>query len=421
MKDYACTPVPNGEGRPLFYLLAVFIAFTVNIASLILGAEIGMNSSFTDVILGSLIGGGILSIIGMLTSYIGGHVRMSTGMLNHIVFGVKGTHFFTFLFAVTLFGWFGIQTEVFAISLDSLFIRVFDLKVSRLFLIFLGGILMSTTAIIGYKALEKLSLICVPLLFILTILPLVNLIFAESPALLLSYHSEIPFSLEKIISLVVGSFVVGAVIMPDIMRYARTKKDASLVSFYGFFMIYPLLLILAAALAILTQEKDYVQILLSMGLGIPALLIIIFATWTTNDSNLYSSSLSLASIFKEVKKWKLAAFAGFLGTIFAAFGILNYFIEWLILLGLFIAPVGGALIGDYFSNRKRYLTERDLRSFRWDTIFAWLMGVIFGFSTTPVSENGFQLFELTSISSLDGLLVSCIIIFIFNKIKRINA
>ena len=32
-------------------------------------------------------------------------------------------------------------------------------------------------------------------------------------------------------------------------------------------------------------------------LGIPALLLIIFATWTTNDKNLYSGGLALTNVF----------------------------------------------------------------------------------------------------------------------------
>jgi cytosine permease len=418
-KDYATEPVPAEEGRGLIKLLAVFIAFTVNLASLLMGAQIGMNASGKDVIIGTVIGGIVLSVIGGMTSLIGAKTKLSTGMISTLTFGRYGKNFIAALFTITLFGWFGVQTEIFADTLGQLCSDVLGLSMPRVALVIFGGVLMSSTAIIGFKALEKLSLVSVILMFILLSIPLFRVSFGDA----LSDPEGVThsFSLQTVISLVAGSFMVGAVIMPDMMRYARSKRIGVLTTCIGFSVLYPLLIIFAAVLARATGQSDIVQLFLALGLGIPALLTIILATWTTNDSNLYTASLSLSAIFQGTRKWVLASIAGALGTVLAATGlVMAYFIPVLLFLGVFAAPIGGVIIGDFFARPDAYDYKHLIAAPRFkiaETLFLFV-GVMFGLATTPLENNGFGLFELTTIPLLDGLLCSAILTFIYKKFAQ---
>src|SRR5690625_3776400 len=47
---------------------------------------------------------------------------------------------------------------------------------------------------------------------------------------------------------------------------------------------------------------DLMVIFITLGLGIPAILVLTLAQWTTNTSNLYSSSLGLAVLFQNTSK-----------------------------------------------------------------------------------------------------------------------
>jgi len=418
-KDYSREPVLIADSRSIWSLISVFVAMTVCISALILGAQIGLNSSVQDTIIGSVLGGLLLSFIGVLMAHIGSDTKLSLAMISNFTFGNEGSKIISFVLVLTLFGWFGVQTEVFADSLNNLLKEVFNINLPRLSYIFFGGLLMSSTAIIGFKALEKLSMVAVPLLIVLILLPFINIYNSNGLSNVLEYQSKNVMSLANIISLVGGSFIVGALIMPDIMRYAKSNKDARFATFFGFSIFYPIFLTLTAIIAISVNELDVIKMFLMVGLGVPALIILIVASWTTNDSNLYSSSLGLSVIFKSYSKPVLAASAGAIGTICAAMGILEYFIPWLIFLGLIIAPVGGVIIADYFMDKKAYSFNKleSVTKFRHYNLIAWIFGVLGGVMTTPKASNGLELFEFTSISSLDGIILSACFVFLYRQLK----
>ena len=69
----------------------------------------------------------------------------------------------------------------------------------------------------------------------------------------------------------------------------------------------------------------------------------------------------------------------------AALGVYTYFVNFLSLLGVFIAPIGGILISDfYICNRKSYEETEDTihRGFKWDAILAWVIASLVGLSMT---------------------------------------
>src|SRR5690606_18262164 len=117
-------------------------------------------------------------------------------------------------------------------------------------------------------------------------------------------------SLGTATSYVVGIFLVGTVISPDVARWAKTKKDAVLSSFFGFLIGNSLMLLIAIILAKTTGTGDLVKVFLSLGMGMPAILILILAQWTTNDNNLYSASLGWSVVFRRVSKRHLTLIAG---------------------------------------------------------------------------------------------------------------
>lgn len=78
-------------------------------------------------------------------------------------------------------------------------------------------------------------------------------------------------------------------------------------------------------------------------LGVPALVILIFSTWTANSVNLYSSSLSMSATIMSVKPWVFTILGGILGGIVAVVGIVESFVPFLLILGVIIPPHCGDL------------------------------------------------------------------------------
>src|SRR5690606_16011268 len=107
-----------------------------------------------------------------------------------------------------------------------------------------------------------------------------------------------PMPLGVAISIVAGSFMVGAVISPDIARYARRPLDAVLAAILGFQVGFVIVVFIGSILAQATGQADLVQIMLALGWGVLAFLVLILAQWTTNDNNLYSAALAFSVVFR---------------------------------------------------------------------------------------------------------------------------
>lgn len=416
-KDFAVSPVPPEEKRSLLRVTAVLVAFIVNVATIVVAMRIGNATTPTTAFAGLAIGGFVLSVIGGVTAVIGAHTSLSTGMITTLTFGTKGRNMAAAVLAISLFGWFGVQTEVFASSLGSMLVTLFTLDVPRIVLVVFGGILMSTTAVIGFRALEKLSIVAVPFLVFLLAWPF---FLVDVQGILSQSLPPSTMDIATVISITVGGFIAGAVILPDITRYALSKTHALVAATVGFMLMLVLMMGAGAFLGIYAGNDNLVGVLLSLGLGLPALVIVLLATWTTNDSNLYTSSLSLAAIFQNIPKWKLAACAGALGTLLAALGITSFIVPWIILLGLFIAPIGGVLIGDYLTRHRMYEFGHisTLEAARYWPLGCWLAGAAFGWMTTGPTNYGLGLFNFTTVPPLDGLLFSFVLILAVNSLKK---
>ena len=100
------------------------------------------------------------------------------------------------------------------------------------------------------------------------------------------------------ISVVVGTYAVGAVLVPDLCRYAKSIGHGIFAILLSLGVGLPLILIAAAVPSIATGEANLVAIMISLGLGLPALFVVVFATWTSNTNNLYSTSLGMATVFE---------------------------------------------------------------------------------------------------------------------------
>lgn len=103
----------------------------------------------------------------------------------------------------------------------------------------IGGLAMSLTAIMGFKAIKKLSEIGLPLLFVLCIVAVWKTagIIPMSSILEAGPVGE-PITIPMGISIVVGSFAVGIAMIGDFSRFSTTKKDCAIGVSIGHFWGY---------------------------------------------------------------------------------------------------------------------------------------------------------------------------------------
>jgi cytosine permease len=107
-----------------------------------------------------LIGNGLLAIAGLYFGKMGMHNGHSSIEQAIDRFGARGTKLFSFLFTLSMVGWYGIQLNVMTMSV----LELTPFQVSPVLLNLALGALMTYVSCIGIKGLEMLSNAATPLL-----------------------------------------------------------------------------------------------------------------------------------------------------------------------------------------------------------------------------------------------------------------
>ena len=344
---------------------------------------------------------------------VGAETRLSSYLIIEFVFGRRGSDFVNALLGLTLLGWFAVTAGFFGETLAIAFEEMFAVSPPTWLLTLISSVLILITTIFGFKAIDRLALFAVPLL-ILFLLYVSNLSLADSSwETVLSTEGSNPAYFSTAVSTVIGSLIVGVVLMPDLSRYARSVKDCVSASVLGNGVGNCFSMLMGVAPAIVTGLLDPMAYMIALGLVGSAFVILVFATWTTNSVNLYSTTLAVAIIKPKIPEWKLTVACGVIGTALAMIGITDYFIGFLEWLGVIVPPVASIYLTDYFVlKQKNYsLTLQDsLPDYDRAAIVAWVIGTAIS-AFTFVSE-----FSLSTIPTLDALVITAPIYLICRRL-----
>lgn len=400
--DYEYERVP-AEARKSWYVIAlIWLAMGIDISGLFLGAFLSGGLPFSQAVSATLIGSAFLGVLAALCANVGYGCGLSTTLLSISVFGRLGGKIIGIFSAVSLIGWFAFQLDFFGVMLQKALLH-YELEPGRFPILVFGMVLMTSTAIWGVRALGKLSIFSVPLMLILIITGLV---------LAASNHPEIPIpiiktpiSMGSAISYVVSIWIVSAVMSPDIARYAKTRKDALLGAGLGFFLGNSSTIVVALILTHLVGTEDLVEVFFSIGLGMSAIIVLIFAQWTTNSTNLVSASLGLSVVIRALSRPMLVVLMAIAGLLLAYNGMINNFTQFLSLLGVLISPIAGVYLVEYYfiksSRLQKNVSEASFLNVA--AAISWSLGSIVSLLTSP---DFFDLFTISSTSALDGVIVS---------------
>ncbi|TCP31340.1 cytosine permease [Scopulibacillus darangshiensis] len=416
VSDYAREAVPKELQRSWFSMFSVLIAIGVDLSSVILGAELAKGMPLNQAILSVSIGSFLLAILCTICALVGSSTNLSTSMITKYVFGKYGAKVFSVVLGISLLGWFGVQVGFFANNAHTVLQDAFHLTISVKVLSLIGGLLMMTTSIFGYRAIEKLSVWSVPLLLGLMLVTL--FLTLKGHSLSVNVPNAGGFTFGSAISLVISIFIVGATTQPDITRWAKSKKDAIIATFFGIFIGNSFMIILAILMSKAMGTEDMMKIFIALGLAVPGILVLTLAQWTTNTTNLYSSSLGFSLIFTKISKEWLTVILGLIATSLAVLGIYDQFISFLNILAIVIAPIGGIYVAEYFFVKQefqRFINKLEAKKAVPRSIIAWMVGMLITFSTTE-PPTGLGLFSLTGISSLDGFLIGLIVQTLLGKL-----
>ncbi|WP_165324327.1 cytosine permease [Rhizorhabdus phycosphaerae] len=406
LEGNATQRVGSSDFRPWTFFAAIQIGTAICVPMFALGGDLGSHSRFLDLPLPVLVASSIVALMSMATGYVGMTARLPTSVFTRTTFGVAGAKLLAAVLILTLLGWFGIQIEMLARAVVGLLASQFGISVPLTVVIVASGLLVSTTGIIGVKALGKLATITVPFLLAVITVPLWLAFGRFDVAERLAAPPSLPaYDAGTIISIIAGGYMTGIAVTPDVSRFLATRRDMVLGPVVALGIVLPFLILLSASLAVIYGTGDLIGIMTRAGLAAPALAILILATWSSNDKNLYESALSLSALVPGIPRWILATGAATVGIAFAAMGIFGHFIAFLVMLGIVIAPVAGLYTVDFVLRPDRYApsAEPETRAVRPLPFAIWALASLIGWSTLPASGGGLGLFALTGVSTLDAL------------------
>ncbi|MEZ8686467.1 cytosine permease [Vibrio splendidus] len=400
--DFELEPVPEKAKRSWWVISLIWLAIGIDISGLFLGSILSSGIGFEDALLATFIGSGLLAVIAMLFANIGFQAGVSTPLVSSAVFGRNGGKILGFINGISLVGWFAFQADFFAfIMVDAL--AKYDIIISHLTALIGGSVLMMMTAIYGVRALGKLSTYSVPLMVTLITIGLFMAADYQGGA---APTIEDPLTLGQAISFVMSIWILAAVAAPDIARYAKTRRDAILGAGIGFLVGNSAIILIALILTKMTGTDDLVEVFFTLGLGMAAIIVLVFAQWTTNSSNLTSGGLCMSMVLPKIPRPVLVVIMTIVGIGIAQLGMVNKFTDFLMLLSVTIAPAAGVYIVQYYvldSTKMSFENIQQVPAWMFRGLASWAFGTAFSACTAP---EFFNLFSFTSISALDGILAA---------------
>ncbi|MCY9870984.1 cytosine permease [Vibrio barjaei] len=371
--NYSLGPVPQSARKGVASLTMVMLGLTFFSASMWTGGSLGTGLSFNDFFLAVLIGNLILGIYTSFLGYIGSSTGLSTHLLARFSFGSKGSWLPSVLLGGTQVGWFGVGVAMFAIPVQK------ATGIDTNTLIIVSGLLMTATVYFGISALMVLSAIAVPAIALLggySVLTAVDSVGGIGELQKIQPAEPLDFSIA--LAMVVGSFVSAGTLTADFVRFGRNPKGAVFITMVAFFIGNSLMFIFGAAGASVTGQSDISEVMIAQGLLLPAIIVLGLNIWTTNDNALYASGLGFSNVTGLPSKY-LSMANGLVGTL-CALWLYNNFVGWLTFLSLAIPPIGGVIIADFITNRKRYANfeTTKFQTVNWAGIIAVGLGVAAG-------------------------------------------
>ena len=413
--DNPVTALSEQQKRNAGPLLALAFGWGFLVTGLFTGGLLGNGLPFwPDIVLASFLGNLVNFIIGAFVGYIGYKTACNSGILYRYVYGNAGAYIPVVFISILLIGWQGIVVGAFGATWTTALhpeLPVSEIFSSTTFYIaaVFAGILYTATTYFGVKGLEKVSIPSVAVLVFVGLYAIYLNIqqaggLSNFQALSAELAAKNPLTMVQAINLVIGSWIVGAVVMPEYTRFAKKTWVAIAIPFIVLIFAQWFLQIVGALGGIVSGDFMFTTYLMDQGMIIAWVGIIgmSLALWTTGDANLYLPVIQTSSIFKRPQH-VTTVICGTLGTILGL-GLYQNFMEWINLLASIVPPlIGPVIVEYYFVNREKFHTGHLDNISKWNP--AAFIAYILGAASTFYSPDW-------GAPSLIGLLVSMLVYLI---------
>lgn len=363
---------------PRVAAIAAMVSFSL--PTFVTGLEIAHGMSARNALIAIFWGSLIITIVGSVMGAVGAKSRLSSYLLVRIAFGDKGAGIVNIAFAISLLGWFGVNINLFTEAVTKLSMATMGASASVFWLSVLASCCMTVTTIVGFRAINFLSTLLVPILAIVTFLFAMSALEQKTFTEILAIEKAATISVGEGISAIVGAIIIGAIILPDITRFIRRWQGGIYTAVLAYMVVMVIVMAAASLAGSVSGEANVLDIMLEVNLGFGAFAIVIAGSWVLNSLNLYSTVLSTKATFPRLHTTGLTLALGAVGVFAALMNILDSFISFLFYLSVIFIPVAGVIMSDYLvihPGRYRIESLEGNRVLNIKGFVAWAIGAAF--------------------------------------------
>lgn len=396
-EEYHSRPVPLKARLGFVTPALIWSGFGVAFICAVIGGLIQQGLGTVQAILAIVLGNLVLFVYSALIGYGSGKWGLNFPLTVKAVFGSKGAVIPILILAVLVTGWYAFQAwltaDILRVALD------LEGPVVVGILAIIAGLVFGVPVIFGIKQMAMVRKIGIPAMVLFALYYLITRVFPAGGQLFESSgNGQMAFMTG--VGMAWSTFVVSGTMTGDIVRYTRTGGQAVGVTGVAFLLSNGPFMILGALISAAINDPSVVYFFdaKSAGILIPLVVLAVISNWTTCDACLYNAAMGFTNALPRFT-WRKAAILGtVIGLIAAATGIIGNIVSWLILLGLLVPPIGGAIIADYYFIRgnKGFGIAREV-DFNWAAIIAMIGGVIVGYYVNVTFPN--FLFGVAGIAS----------------------
>jgi putative hydroxymethylpyrimidine transporter CytX len=179
-------------------------------------------------------------------------------------------------------------------------------------------------------------------------------------------------------------------LVADYTRFSKKTAPAFWNTWWGYFLISSWMYVLGLMATLVTGETDpgalILQIMGRIGLAIPALILVVFSTITSDFPDIYSATCSMLNISRKISAKTIMWIAGILSILVALVFPMEQYENFLFFIGAMFVPLFGVVLTDYFLIRSRQLNIDEIykeggeywysKGFNITAIVSWAIGFI---------------------------------------------
>lgn len=402
--------VRSDQRRNAAPLLLLAFGWGFLITGLMVGGQLGNGMKMQGALQASFLGNSVNFIVGAFVGFIGFKTGLNSGLLYRKVYGSLGAFGPVIFISLLMIGFQGIIVGAFGFAWS----QNFSSGTFFAMAIF-GGILFTATT---YKGVKGLEFIAIPSTIVLIVVGLYAAYLNVTQAggwqgfLAMSDQSATkqPLTMVEAINIVIGSWIVGAVVMPEITRFAKKAWVAIAIPFVALMVAQWFLQIIGTLGGVVSGSADFTTYMLAQGtiIGGIGVIAMSLALWTTGDTNLYLPAIQTSSVLRRPKRVSIIV-CGVIGTLLGL-GIYQHFEAWIALLAAIVPPVVGPVLVDFYVTGRRHYDDPDanpIRKWNVSAYAAYAVGAVSAYCTPDWMAK-----------ALVGLLASIIAYALFVSLDR---